>query len=1451
MPRHPTSLDNQFLTAAIDRQYCLLSGDLSVTEALRQFQQSEATIGIACSEVGTGPDSFWGVATECDLLRALCNADFSPRTTSETIATLPLIPALAVPQNAISSWEDLLAHRKIDPVAYPSFAARTSLARDAHYIILLDGDNQPCGTIGPDCWQSLDRWSLPALRDRLQRSRNASSTKHANNTESEREIDTQAYRLEVQRQQVLERLFSDIEASLSSSPGIEAALQIAADGLRELLDCDRVFVYGRDIYDRQGGSQDGHGQNDRSEGEQILAQAVADERWRLDRDVFEADDFADAAWRRPAPSGQLLACAGIETSVKAEVLSARDRQFLQQIDAQTVLTVDVLVADARWGTIVINDCESTRRDTQASYATSVLLAKRLAIRIGLELDHFQTFDRLEAELQERWRAEQQIRSLNEQLESRVEQRTHDLEAANQQLETALRENQLLMENARTSEVSVRAFFEAMTEIVMTIRADYEVISIAPTNPHLLYGPTTDVFDRTAGLFYDLDSASAIGSAIARVLETKCAQSLKYPLEVDGQQRWFRVRLSPNAEPDCITWVAQDITALENSEAARVETETRWSLLLDGVSDYGIFELALDGTIASWNTGAERIQGYTEAEVLGRPYAVLFDPETANSGQPTRELERARLDGRHVAESRHQHRSGRSIWTEIRISTLYDFQEAPCGFAVVMHDITEQRRVQYWQRMLERAIDACANGVIVSDATQSHNPIVYVNSGFETITGYSEYEAIGRNCRFLQNDDDDQLGLKVLRRSVREGTGCCVTLRNYRRDGTMFWNELTLSPVRDDSGSVTNYIGIVNDVTSSYESEMQLTTLNAKLQAVFDSTCDVAIISTAPDGQIQLANAGARTLLACFGPDDLQDLNFERFFFSSEIEQHYADMFPDAPIQERPANFECLTLCSAHEAALEAREWTLRRCDGKELRVGLEIEPIFKEGAHPLGFVAIVQDVTERSSMQLELEESKMLLASVLESSIDGIMAFRCIHDPNTQAIVDFQWIVANPAASWFVTSSDRNLVGKFFRKECSEAHVAELFDDYVRVVEGGGMLEREIYRAAEDRRGHWFQITAIELGDGLTVTLRDITKTKSIENVLQQTNQELETKIRVLNSRNRDMLKLGELNEYLQACETVREAYETVAARMMSLLPGCAGTLYQIQDSDRLVQIATWGEPNINEIGGLKQDCWALRRSRTHLMERGDNELFCKHIHACDCVEVSLCLPLSAQGTSLGLLHVWSSEPRALQEAQRQLAGAVSEQLALSIANLQLRESLEQQSTRDPLTGLFNRRYMEDALDRLLHAAHLHQKHLGLVMIDIDRFKSYNDHYGHVVGDLVLREVAQAVSSVLRQSDIACRYGGEELIAIVPDAPANAVYQRAEQIRQRIADLELSHAGNSLDSVTASFGVASFPECGSDRRALMRVADDALYRAKDDGRNCVRVAQAIADRIDRNTEGSS
>ena len=189
-------------------------------------------------------------------------------------------------------------------------------------------------------------------------------------------------------------------------------------------------------------------------------------------------------------------------------------------------------------------------------------------------------------------------------------------------------------------------------------------------------------------------------------------------------------------------------------------------------------------------------------------------------------------------------------------------------------------------------------------------------------------------------------------------------------------------------------------------------------------------------------------------------------------------------------------------------------------------------------------------------------------------------------------------------------------------------------------------------------------------------------------------------------------------------------------------------------------------------------------------------------------------------------------------ASVTGERLALALANLELREVLRQQSVRDPVTGLFNRRYMEETLDRDVSRAGRRNDSLAVAMCDLDNFKAFNDSFGHEAGDLVLRQVAEVLAAQVRYGDVACRYGGEEFVLILPEVTPEVAHARAESLCKAIEALTISHRNRTLAKVTVSVGLAVYPRDGATGEDLIRAADRALYRAKSEGR--ARVVPASA-----------
>jgi diguanylate cyclase (GGDEF)-like protein len=341
---------------------------------------------------------------------------------------------------------------------------------------------------------------------------------------------------------------------------------------------------------------------------------------------------------------------------------------------------------------------------------------------------------------------------------------------------------------------------------------------------------------------------------------------------------------------------------------------------------------------------------------------------------------------------------------------------------------------------------------------------------------------------------------------------------------------------------------------------------------------------------------------------------------------------------------------------------------------------------------------------------------------------------------------------------------------------------------------------------------------------------------LQRVNDELAMTVGELERRTEEVTLINEMGDLLQICGTLEEACDVIGRMAQRLFPSEAGALYLFAASRTALETGvTWGLPAPTNAVIAPKDCWALRRGGPHVVESAHDGPRCPHVE--DDHAPYLCLPMAAQGETLGFLHLQvnrhHTDDRGVGSI-RELATAVAEHLALALANFRLRDTLRNLSVRDPLTGLFNRRYLEESLEREVRRAVRHRLPLGLIVIDVDHFKRFNDAHGHGAGDDLLQDISRFLQGSVRGEDIVCRYGGEEFVIVLPEATLAAAEARAEQLRHGVEQLSVVPRGQPTKwPVTISLGVSAFPDHGSRPGTLVRAADAALYRAKALGRNCV------------------
>lgn len=328
----------------------------------------------------------------------------------------------------------------------------------------------------------------------------------------------------------------------------------------------------------------------------------------------------------------------------------------------------------------------------------------------------------------------------------------------------------------------------------------------------------------------------------------------------------------------------------------------------------------------------------------------------------------------------------------------------------------------------------------------------------------------------------------------------------------------------------------------------------------------------------------------------------------------------------------------------------------------------------------------------------------------------------------------------------------------------------------------------------------------------------------------------LLENRINESAMMAELTELLQSCGDVEEAFPIIASSMRALLPNLSGACYMINNSETLlIARCTWGDQVPPTQSFVPQNCWAVKRSLVHLSGEGAfAEVRCSHVQA---PTEGLCAPLLSQGKLIGVLTFVTASVVGsvftISKRERDLITSASEIVSLALANLVLRVSLRDQSMRDSLTGLYNRRFIDESLLRELDRARRNGTSLAIAMLDLDHFKSINDVYGHAVGDQVLKKVGALLGNFRVGYDIVARYGGEEFLLILTDISSDEVSTRLEQLRATIEAVRVETEEKVVDKVSISIGVALFPQMGDDREALLSLADQALYQAKGNGRNQV------------------
>ena len=923
---------------------------------------------------------------------------------------------------------------------------------------------------------------------------------------------------------------------------------------------------------------------------------------------------------------------------------------------------------------------------------------------------------------------------------------------------------------QASEAELRSLLAAMTDVIIVLDDQGRYLKIAPTNYTHLYKPPEELLGKTIAEIFDPPQATEFLQAIHTCLNTQKTINLEYSLIIDGQEMWFAARLSP-ISPKRLIWMARDITLnqLQTQAEHRLylalqESEARYAKIFEE-GPLGMALLGLDGHFLEANHRFCQLVGYTESELRLLTFQDLTHPEdrTDYALEPVLTGENHPLQW----ETRYLDQDQALVWVSVTASLIRDEHKQPLYVLIMVEDIRHRKDAEAALRLSDRALAAISNGVIITDAQHPDNPVIYCNKAFEEITGYSKGEIIGRNCQILQGPDTDPESLAMICQAVQQQQECQVILKNYRKDGTCFWNKLSIAPVRDDRGNLTHFIGVQSDVSIRIHAEQALLEAHDQLKTVLDAVPGIVSWMSA-----DLCYLGVNRHLA-----DLYNLPPEAFIGkdigflgASPTLRNFMEEFFASDNTEA-----VLELCS-HVGVLPSTVSNPKhpQClitDAPPIKYYLVVAQKYNQGqaAFTVGI-----DITERKQAEAEL----LRISKAVESCSDAISIadVNGVHRYQNRAfseLFEYESVDALRVAGGITQLFVHPAIAQTVLEQISRG---ESWSGEVLQKSRTGRVIHILLRAdaIKDSSGKLVGFIGIAT---------NITKRKQAEIALRQSEQ----RFRALIENGTDLILI--LDQY-GVCQYVSPSQERMLGYHASEIIGksICNFIHPCQIS-LVCQVLKSALKNPGVGVGLAE----------YRVQHKDG-FWC----ILEAVTTNLLADPSVQGIVIN-------------------GHDVTEQKLTE-------EQLLHNSLHDALTQLPNRALFMDRLGQVFGRSRRHLAlKFAVLFVDLDRFKVINDSQGHQTGDILLILIAQRLQNAIRPGDTVARLGSDEFVILLEEIrDISDAIQMARHL-QRVIEKPLDLGEHEI-SITASIGIALNHQDYQWPGDLLRDADIAMTWAKVKGK---------------------